>query len=251
VTNAANHERDYAWFAEHAGGFEAEVRDSAADYAMLAVQGPRARELGDRLFVGKLPPRMRTARLPLDPGLDGEVEALVCGTGYTGEDGVEILVEPAAAPGLWRALLEAGATPCGLGARDTLRLEVCFHLYGNDMTEERDPISAGLGWCCKEATGFIGAGAVARVREQGPRERLAPFVLTGRGIPRQGNPLVRDEETVGLVTSGTHSPCLETGIGMGYVRAELAEPGTVLEVDVRGRRRPVRVESKPLYRKET
>jgi aminomethyltransferase len=251
VTNAANHERDFAWFAKHAEGFDAEVADAASSYAMLAVQGPQGRALADRLFVGKLPPRMRTARLPLEPGLDGETEALVCGTGYTGEDGVEILISPDAAPALWRALLEAGAAPAGLGARDTLRLEVCFHLYGNDMDESRGPIEAGLGWCCKEATGFIGAEAVAAAREQSPAEKLVPFSLTERGIPRQGNPIVHDGEAVGVVTSGTHSTCLERGIGMGYVRADLAEPGTELEIDVRGKRRPARVETKPLYRKET
>jgi aminomethyltransferase len=251
VTNAANHGRDFAWFARHAEGFEAEVTDAADDYAMLAVQGPRARELADRLFVGKLPPRMRTALLPLEPGLDGGATALVCGTGYTGEDGVEILVDPDAAPELWRALLDAGAAPAGLGARDTLRLEVCFHLYGNDMDTSRNPIEAGLGWCCKEGTGFIGAEAIARARERGPTEKLVAFVLTARGIPRQGNPIVRGDEVVGEVTSGTHSPCMEVGIGMGYVRAANAEPGTELEIDVRGKRRRARVETKPLYRKET
>jgi aminomethyltransferase len=251
VTNAANHERDFAWFGRHADGFDAEVTDAAAEYAMLAVQGPHARELAHRLFVGKLPPRMRTARLPLDPSLDGEISALVCGTGYTGEDGVEILVEPDAAPALWRALLEAGASPAGLGARDTLRIEVCFHLYGNDMDTSRNPIEAGLGWCSKEATEFIGAEAVARARERGPEERLVPFALTERGIPRQGNPIVLGGEVVGEVTSGTHSPCLGVGIGMGYVRASLAEPGTELQIDVRGKRRSAQVETKPLYRKES
>jgi aminomethyltransferase len=171
----------------------------------------------------------------------------VCGTGYTGEDGVEVLTAPERAAALWDALLDAGATPAGLGARDTLRLEVCFHLYGNDMDTSRNPIEAGLGWCCKEATGFIGSETVAKAREEGTAEKLAPFVLTGPGIPRQGNDVVAGDEAVGVVTSGTLSPCLETGIGMGYVRREKAEPGTELEIDVRGRRRPARIESKPLY----
>jgi aminomethyltransferase len=140
--------------------------------------------------------------------------------------------------------------PAGLGARDTLRLEVCLHLYGNDLGVERTPIEGGLGWCCKEATGFIGSDAVARVRERGPAERLVPFVLTGRGIPRPGNRMLHRAEPVGEVTSGTHSPSLEVGIGMGYVSAGLAEPGTELEIDVRGTRRPARVERKPLYTRE-
>ena len=242
VTNAANHERDLAWFREHAGDFDAEVSDRLSDYAMLAVQGPDAREKVGPLFSGALPPRMRTAALETSAG----AAALVCGTGYTGEDGVEILLAPEAAGPLWDALLSAGATPAGLGARDTLRLEVCFHLYGNDLTPERNPIEAGLGWCCKEETGFIGSEAVAAVRAEGTAERLAPFALTERGIPRQGNPVLAGGEPAGEVTSGTLSPCLERGIGMAYMRTELGEPGTEIEIDVRGKRRAARVERRPL-----
>jgi aminomethyltransferase len=245
VTNAANHERDFAWFVEHAGDFEAAVTDALADYAMLAVQGPEARSIAGRLADGELPPRMHTAMLPL-----AGAEMLVCGTGYTGEDGVELLMAPAPAAEVWTAMMEAGAKPAGLGARDTLRMEVCFHLYGNDMDEHRNPIEAGLGWCCKEETGFIGAEAVAAARERGPEQKLAPFVLTGPGIPRQGNAIVAGDEEVGVVTSGTLSPSLEVGIGMGYVPVALAEPGTEIEIDVRGKRRPARIESKPIYRKK-
>ena len=245
VTNAANRDSDFEWFAEHAGDFDAEVRDAGDEYAMLAVQGPRARELAGSLGDAELPPRMRTATLRI-----AGAEVLACGTGYTGEDGVELLLDPQAARGVWDALLAAGAVPAGLGARDTLRLEVCFHLYGNDLGVERTPIEGGLGWCCKEDTGFIGSEAVATVRERGPAERLVPFVLTGRGIPRPGNRMLHGAEPVGEVTSGTHSPSLEVGIGMGYVSAELGEPGTELEIDVRGTRRPARVERKPLYKKE-
>jgi aminomethyltransferase len=242
VTNAANHERDLAWFHAHAVDFDAEVTDALADYAMLAVQGPEARGIVSGLASADLPPRMHTATVGL-----GVVDGLVCGTGYTGEDGVEILVEPGAAVDVWGRLIDAGATPAGLGARDTLRLEVCFHLYGNDMDDTRNPIEAGLGWCCKEATDFIGSEAVAAARADGTDERLAPFVLTGPGIPRQGNPVLSEGEQAGTVTSGTLSPCLEQGIGMAYVRADLAEPGTEIEIDVRGRGRAASIESKPLY----
>ncbi len=245
VTNAANHEGDFAWFRDHAEGFDADVTDAIDRYAMLAVQGPEARAIVGGLAEGELPPRMRTATVRV-----AGAEALVCGTGYTGEDGVEVLVDPDAAPALWDALMDAGAAPAGLGARDTLRLEVCFHLYGNDMDTSRDPIEAGLGWCCKEETGFVGAEAVAEARADGTEEKLAPFALTDRGIPRQGNAVVLGDESVGEVTSGTLSPCLERGIGMAYVRADLAEPGTAVEIDVRGRRRPARIESRPLYEKE-
>jgi aminomethyltransferase len=246
VTNAANHERDLAWFREHAGAFDCDVADRLADWAMLAVQGPRAREIAGGLADGELPPRMHTATVPVAGG-----DCLVCGTGYTGEDGVEVLCPPAHVEALWAALLDAGATPAGLGARDTLRLEVCFHLYGNDLSEDRNPIEGGLGWCCKEETGFVGSDAIAQARAEGTPQKLAPFVLTGRGIPRQGNGVIGpDGAGAGVVTSGTHSPSLEQGIGMAYVDGALAEPGTEVEIDVRGKLRPARIESKPLYRKE-
>ena len=151
------------------------------------------------------------------------------------------------AASVWDAVCAAGARPAGLGARDTLRLEACYHLYGNDLSEDRDPISAGLGWCCKEDTGFIGAEAISRVRTAGPAEKLAPFVVTGQGIARQGNPVAGG----GVVTSGTFSPCLGQGIGMAYLPAERATPGTPIEIDVRGRARTAEVRSRPLYSKES
>ena len=245
ITNAANHERDHAWFAEHAAGFDVSVRDAAADYAMLALQGPRARALLDHHLDGEAPARMRVTR-----GVVAGVECLICGTGYTGEDGVELLLAPADAPRMWDALAGAGggAVPAGLAARDTLRLEACFHLYGNDLSEDRSPIEAGLGWCCKLDTGFIGSDAL-RGRE--PAERLVPFAFTGEGIPRPGHEVLVDGERAGVVTSGTLSPCLEVGIGMAYVRAEAAVAGMAVEVDVRGKRRPAELREKPLYRKES
>ena len=170
----------------------------------------------------------------------------MCGTGYTGEDGVELLLDPGGAATAWDALVAAGAVPAGLAARDTLRLEVCFHLYGNDLMEERGPIEAGLGWACKEATGFLGADAVRAVREAGPSERLVPFVIDGPGIARPGNPVAGGGE----VTSGTMSPSLGVGIGMAYVPAERAEPESRLEIDVRGKPRDAIVREKPLYRKD-
>ncbi|MEN3279389.1 MAG: aminomethyltransferase [Solirubrobacteraceae bacterium] len=238
VTNAANHDKDLAWLQQHAGD---QVKDSHDRYAMLAVQGPRAREIVQAMADAPLPSRMTTAQRRL-----AGRAALVCGTGYTGEAGVEILCDPGDAAALWDELTRRGAMPCGLAARDTLRLEVCFHLYGNDLMEERGPIEAGLGWCCKEDTGFIGSEAVRAARAAGPAETLVPFALTGPGIPRQGNAVVGGGE----VTSGTLSPCLEVGIGMAYVPADRAQPGTELQIDVRGKVRPAEVRTKPLYRKE-
>jgi aminomethyltransferase len=241
VTNAANHERDHAWFAEHTEDFEVEVRDSHTDYAMLALQGPEARAILARRLDGEAPGRMRatTARV-------AGVKCLVCGTGYTGEDGVELLLPPEQAGAVWDALQAEGARPAGLGSRDTLRLEVCFHLYGNDLSEDRTPIEAGLGWCCKLDTGFVGSDALRGIE---PSERLVPFVLTDRGIPRPGNP-VRTDVGDGSVTSGTLSPCLDVGIGMAYVPVAAAEPGTRIAIDVRGKLRGAEVREKPLYRKD-
>ena len=240
VTNAANHERDLAWFAAHAESYDVDVVDRIADFAMLAVQGPEAPALLRRLADGSLPSRFHCCERTL-----ARVPMLVCGTGYTGEDGAELLLDPGHAPAVWDALVEAGATPAGLGARDTLRLEVCYHLYGNDLSEQRGPIEAGLGWCCKEQTGFIGSDSVARVRAAGPAEKLVAFTIEGDGIARQGNQIAGG----GVVTSGTFSPCLQRGIGMAYVPAQRAQAGTGLEIDVRGRQRSAVVVSKPIYKK--
>jgi aminomethyltransferase len=246
VTNASNHTRDLAWFQEQAEDFaDVAVVDRLDDYAMLAVQGPGARELVQAISDAPLPPRMTAAVRNLIGA-----RVLVCGTGYTGEDGVELLASPRDTPILWDELLRRGAVPAGLAARDTLRLEACFHLYGNDLSTDRNPIEAGLGWCCKEDTGFIGAEAVraARAARAGGRsdsEELVAFAVEGPGIARQGNPVVGGGE----VTSGTLSPSLELAIGMAYVPAARAAVGTRLEIDVRGKIRPAVVKQKPLYRK--
>lgn len=238
ITNASNHDSDVAWMRGHAGGFDVEVNDAHDSYAMLAVQGPRARDIVQAISDGPLPERMQAGRRIILGR-----NALVCGTGYTGENGVELLVDPEDAPALWDEIVRRGSTPCGLAARDTLRLEVCFHLYGNDLSVDRGPIEAGLGWACKEDTGFIGADAVRAAREAGPEEKLVPFKITGPGIARQGNAVVGGGE----VTSGTMSPCLGIGIGMAYLPTERADVGESFEIDVRGKTRDAVVAAKPLY----
>jgi aminomethyltransferase len=240
VTNASNHEHDLAWFRSHAGDFDVELYDRIDDYAMLAVQGPLAREIVQAISDAPLPARMTAATRRL-----AGAGALVCGTGYTGEEGVELLLAPEHAPTLWDELCRRGAAPAGLGARDTLRLEACFHLYGNDLSLERNPIEAGLGWCCREDTGFIGSEAVRAARAAGPPEKLAAFKLDGPGIARQGNPVIGG----GVVTSGTLSPCLDVGIGLAYVPTERSALGTPLQIDVRGRVRDARVHAKPFVAK--
>jgi len=236
IVNASNREPDFAWLQERETD-GVEVRDVSDDHALIAVQGPRSVD------------RLGLPDAPAFTFADGEIDGVACvvnRTGYTGEQGVELLVAADSAAELWDCVLDRGVVPCGLGARDTLRLEVCYPLHGNDISPETDAISAGLGWVCALETGFTGADALERIKEAGPEQKLSAFVMEDPGIPRQGMPIVEGGE----VTSGSHSPMLERGIGLGYVRAELAQPETELTIDVRGRNRRARVVKKPIYSRE-
>ncbi|MBA2476905.1 MAG: glycine cleavage system aminomethyltransferase GcvT [Actinobacteria bacterium] len=235
IVNASNRAEDFAWLRERelTGS---DVRDVSDDYALLAVQGPSSIE---RLELGQA-----RAFTFAEERIDG-VDCMVCRTGYTGEIGVELLCAAEDAEALWDAVLERGALPCGLAARDTLRLEACYPLHGHDITPETDAIAAGLGWACALDTAFTGAAELRRIKAEGPDRRLAPFVLEERGVPREGMAI----EGGGRVTSGTHSPMLDRGIGLGYVAAEQAAPGSELSIDVRGRSRRARVVPKPIYKR--
>jgi aminomethyltransferase len=236
IVNASNREPDLDWLKEREPD-DAEVRDVSDECALIAVQGPRALE------------RLALPDAPAFTFADGELGGVTCTvnrTGYTGEEGVELLVAADAAGELWDRVLDRGVVPCGLGARDTLRLEVCYPLHGNDISPATDAISAGLGWVCALDTGFTGADELRRIKETGPARKLAAFVMEEAGIPRQGMRIVQGGE----VTSGSHSPMLERGIGLGYVPAELAPPGSELTIDVRGRERRARVVKKPIYSRE-
>ena len=236
VVNASNRESDYSWLKEREVR-GSDVRDVSDDHGLIAVQGPRALE---RL---ELPPA------PAFTFVEGDVGGVTCminRTGYTGEEGVELMVMADEAGELWDALLERGVTPCGLGARDSLRLEVCYPLHGNDIGPDTDAISAGLCWVCALDKEFTGVEELRRIKETGPEQKLAAFVMEERAVPRQGMPILEGGE----VTSGTHSPMLDQGIGMGYVPAGLAQPGTELTIDVRGRHRKARTVKKPIYRRE-
>jgi aminomethyltransferase len=236
VVNAGNREAAYGWLKEReARGTE--VRDASDEYALVAVQGPRSLE------------RLDLADAPAFTHAMGEVdgvEVMVCRTGYTGEKGVELMCAADDAVALWDAVIARGVVPAGLGARDTLRLEVCYPLHGNDITQDTDAISAGLAWTCALDTDFTGADVLRRVKAQGPERRLAAFVMEEKAIPRPGMPI----EGGGEVTSGTQSPSLDVGIGMGYVPVAQAAPDTELVIDVRGKLRRARVVKKPIYRKE-
>jgi aminomethyltransferase len=228
VVNAANVEADAAALPQ--------ARDASGDWAMLAVQGPRALAA---LETEVAPFTFREARVL-------GVDAVVCGTGYTGERGCELLCRPEDAGPLWDAILARGVVPCGLGARDTLRLEACYPLHGQDLTPERTPIEAGLGWACALDKTFPGVEVLREERQAGPAERLVAFVMDDRAIPRAGMAVIGGGE----VTSGGYSPMLELGIGLAYVPAAHAEPGTLLTIDVRGRPRAGHVVPKPIYTRE-
>jgi aminomethyltransferase len=241
VVNAGNRDAAFAWLKERELR-GSDVRDVSDDYALLAVQGPRALE-----------------RLGLEPAkaftfamgeLDG-IEVMINRTGYTGEEGVEIACMNEDAVRLWDAVLARGVTPCGLGARDTLRLEVCYPLHGNDIGPEWDAISSGLGWACALETDFTGVARLREIKEQGPEQKLVPFVMTEKAIPRQGMPISFAEDTGGgEVTSGSHSPMLDIGIGLGYVPSAQSKSGTELVIDVRGKPRRAKIVKKPIYKKE-
>ena len=227
VVNASNVADDAAALGE--------ARDVSGEWAMLAVQGP------DALPLLELDAPAFTFR---EADVLG-IRCIVCGTGYTGERGCELLCAPADAGPLWDRILERGVTPCGLGARDTLRLEACYPLHGQDLTPSRTPIEAGLGWACALDKDFTGVAELRRQAEEGPAQRLAAFEMEEKAIPRTGMAVTEGGE----VTSGGWSPQLERGIGLAYLDAGLAEPGTVVTIDVRGRPRRARVIRKPFYRR--
>jgi aminomethyltransferase len=236
VVNASNRETDFEWIRDREIR-GSDVRDVSDEYALLAVQGPRSLE---RLGLTERP------AFTWEMGeLDG-IEVMINRTGYTGEMGVELMTMAEDAPALWDAVVARGVMPAGLGARDTLRLEVCYPLHGNDIGPDTDAISAGLGWTCALEKDFTGVEELRRVKAEGPARKLVAFVMTESGIPRQGMTIAEGGE----VTSGSHSPMLDRGIGMGYVDAAHAEPGTRLTIDVRGRQRPAEVVKKPVYKRE-
>ena len=236
IVNASNREADFRWLKERELP-GSDVRDVSDDYGLLAVQGPQA--------IARLGlPEARSFTFAV-ADIDG-IECMVNRTGYTGEDGCELLVPAEDAVALWDGVLGRGARPCGLGARDTLRIEACFPLHGNDITQETDAISAGLSWCCKLEKEFTGAQELREIKSLGPVRKLVPFVMHDKAIPRNGMSI----DGSGEVTSGTHSPMLDRGIGLGYVPAGASAPDTELAIDVRGRTRRAHVVKKPIYKRE-
>ena len=251
VCNAANRSAVLVALAQYQANFtDAAFQDVTATTGMIALQGPEAAH--QLAGLGDDGPHLAAEMTPFacaQATLAGE-SALVARTGYTGEDGFEIMAPADAIRTLWTRLVEQGVKPCGLGARDTLRLEAALPLHGHDIGPDTDPIAAGLGWVVSLDKGpFVGYDKIARVKTDGPARRLVCFVVTGRGIPRAGYALVKDGQAVGETTSGSVGPTVQKNIGMGYVPAKLAATGTVRDVDLRGTLTPVRIVRRPFYRR--
>jgi aminomethyltransferase len=250
VVNGANKEKDLRWVQQFTGQFGVELADRTDDIALLALQGPKAESILRRLTDAELD-AIHYYRFA-EGTVDG-IPATISRTGYTGEDGFELYVPAADAARLWRRLLEAGADdgllPTGLGCRDSLRLEMGYALYGNDLDEETSPLEAGLGWVVKMDRGdFVGRDALARQKEQGITRRLVGFRLKERGFPRHGYPVSVDGQEAGVVTSGVLSPTLGEGVGMAYVPAAASKPGTEIGIGIRGTSVPAEVVRPPFHK---
>lgn len=248
VVNASNLAKDLAWLKSHLAGDVALV-DCSADMGLLAIQGPNA-----KLVMAKLT-KYNLDEMPYYNHVTTEVagvELLFSRTGYTGEDGFELYIPPEHCPHLWQAVTDAGANHdmqlIGLGARDTLRLEMKMALYGNDIDQSTTPVEAGLGWIVKTETEFIGRDVIARQKEEKPSRRLVCLELEARAVPRQGFEIYDNDQKIGEVTSGTFSPSLQKPIALGYVKRTRAKIGTVVEIQIRNKRFPATVVKPPFYK---
>ena len=251
VVNAANAKKDAAWMIEHQTP-GAQVVDRSAEFGQLALQGRHAQTILQQITDIDLE---QVAFYHFAEGTVAGVPAMVSRTGYTGEDGFEIYMTPGVGPPIWEALMDKGTsrglTPIGLGARDTLRLEMKMALYGNDITEDTTPLEATLGWVVKlDAGDFIGRDALVAQKEQGLARRLVAFELTDRGVPRHGYPVLIDGEVAGEVTSGAMSPSLGRPIGLAYVPRGYWKPGRTFQVDIRGKAKDAVVVRPPFYQRD-
>ena len=248
--NASNAIKDIAWIRQQLGD-EVEITDACSDFGQIAVQGPEAVALVDGMTTAALAQLEPFAMCRCNiAGVEGVIAAR---TGYTGEDGFELYIPAAQTASLWRSLLDAGVTPCGLGARDSLRLEMKYALYGNDIDETVNPIEAGLGWICKDKIkDFIGVEAVRAMRAAKPPRKLVGLLLDGRRVARSGSPVLDQQgEVVGHITSGAFSPSLKKSIAVALVASALAKRDTQLGVDIRGRVHRATVVKTPFYQRES
>jgi aminomethyltransferase len=247
VVNASNSDKDFDWIRQSAAGMDADVQNVSADYAQLAVQGPNAERV---LQTMTAVPLADIKYYRFDRGDFDGARAIISRTGYTGEDGFEIYVAPEHAPRILRKLVAAGVKPCGLGARDTLRLEAKMALYGNDIDDTTTPLQADLAWIVKLEKGdFAGRDVLQREKQQGPPRKLVGFEMVDRGIARHGYPIVDGKEEIGVVTSGTHSPTLKKAIGLAYLPLDKSAPGSEFDVLIRGKETRARVVPTPFYKR--
>ena len=251
VVNAANIEKDFQWLQEQQGHSDVELVDVSSKTGLLAIQGRYAQRIIQKLVDTDLN-KIEYYRF-VETDICG-TRAVISRTGYTGDDGFEVYIPEKYSVNLWNRLLEAGREfdiePIGLGARDTLRLEVGFCLYGNDINQNTNPIEAGLGWVTKpEKKDFIGKEAILKMKKDSPARKLVGFEIAGRQIARDGYAILKDEKPIGQVTSGSFSPTLKKSIGMGYVSTENSAVGTDITIDIRGRAIAARVVKKPFYKR--
>jgi len=250
VVNASNLDKDRDWIASHASRFNTQVIDNSEDTGLIALQGPKAQEILMRLSSDDLD---SIQYYHFAEGTVDGVPAVISRTGYTGEDGFELYLPSDRTEQIWRRLLEVGSNeglvPAGLGARDSLRLEMGYALYGNDIDDRRTPLEAGLAWITKTDKGdFIGRDAILKQKETGVREKLVGFVCTEKGFPRHGYEVRYNGQPSGEVTSGIVSPMMQTGVGMAYVASEAAKPGTRIDIMVRDKAIPAEVTRAPFYK---
>ncbi|MBM7855250.1 aminomethyltransferase [Desulfohalotomaculum tongense] len=250
VVNASNKDKDLAWIKEHLTG-EVDVVDKSHDYALLALQGPLSQQVLQSLTSLDL---KEIKYYHFAMGAVAEVPCLVSRTGYTGEDGFELYCHPEEAEKLWRAILDTGrrhgVVPVGLGARDTLRFEACLALYGHELTEDINPLMAGLGWTVKFDKGeFIGKQALLSIKEKGVSHKLVGLKMIERGVPREGYAVAVDGQQVGWVTTGSYAPTLNANLALAYVKPEYAGNDTELDIIIRGRELKAQVVPKPFYKR--
>lgn len=252
VVNGANREKIVEWIEQHRTGCDVQMDDTTLQTCMIALQGPQAQTLLQKNVNCDL---QAIKYYHAQQAAAFQAPAVISRTGYTGEDGFELTVTNEFGPAIWEELIDAGQAvglaPCGLGCRDTLRLEAAMPLYGHEMDEQIDPIRAGLAFGVKlDKTDFIGKQAIAAVAARTGLPRRVGLQLDGKRIARQGAELFQGDEKVGTVTSGTFSPTLQVSLAMGYASAAASAPGTVLEVDIRGKREPAKVVSLPFYKRQ-